>query len=195
MKARLREGEALTDLPEQADAGLFFIGRIATPWCRREDCPRDGRLDGPECRIEIFPRWEAALEGMEAYGKLEIIYWLDRARRNPVRQNRKGDGTRFFGTFALRSLQRPNPLGTSMVRLERLEGRTLVVRGLDCLDGTTLADVKPDRCEFSPKAPFSWIDRPPSLNRVMGPVWMAGLLCPEGWQCDLRAETRAFYET
>ena len=33
------------------------------------------------------------------------------------------------------------------------EGNTVLVRGLDCLDGTPLLDIKPDRCEFTPLAP------------------------------------------
>ncbi len=52
-----------------------------------------------------------------------------------------------------RLLQRPNPIGTSVVRLERIEGGVLHVRGLDCLDGTPLLDLKPDRAAFVPKAP------------------------------------------
>lgn len=47
---------------------------------------------------------------------------------------------------------------------------------------------------LSPTAPFGWIDRPPSLNRMIGLVWMAGLLYPDKWQGNLREETRAFYE-
>ncbi|WP_428513956.1 iron ABC transporter substrate-binding protein [Roseovarius sp.] len=50
------------------------------------------------------------------------------------------------------------------------------------------------RVYLSPTAPFGWIDRPPSLNRMMGLIWMAGLLYPDRWEGDLRAETRAFYE-
>ena len=50
------------------------------------------------------------------------------------------------GTFALRSPVRPNPIGLARVRLVRREGAALVVRGLDCLDGTPLLDIKPDRC-------------------------------------------------
>lgn len=153
MDTRLRAGEVVTEQPERQDAALQFIGRIHTPWTRREDCPRQGRLDGPECRIEVFAPWVAALEGIEAYQHLEILYWLDRSRRDLVRQNPKGDGGRYFGTFALRSPQRPNPIGTSQVRLIGVDGAALVVRGLDCLDGTPLVDIKPDRCEFTPKAP------------------------------------------
>ncbi len=54
--------------------------------------------------------------------------------------------------------------------------------------------VEDGRVYLSPTAPFGWIDRPPSLNRIMGLRWMAGLLYPDRWEGDLRAETRAFYE-
>ena len=153
MQTRLRPGENITDIGEPQDAALFFVGTIRTPWRDRGQCPRQGRMEGPECRIEISKPWTPALEGIGDYQQLEILYWLDRSRRDLVRQNPKGDGKRFFGTFALRSPQRPNPIGTAIVRLDRVEGTTLVVRGLDCLDGTPLIDIKPDRCEFTPKAP------------------------------------------
>ena len=74
------------------------------------------------------------------------------SRRDLVRQSPANDGaTR--GTFALRSPVRPNPIGTSLATLAGREGPTLLVRGLDCLDGTPLIDLKPDRCLFTPLAP------------------------------------------
>ena len=74
------------------------------------------------------------------------------ARRDLVLQSPRNNGaTR--GTFALRSPMRPNPTGTSLVRLIGIEGATLLVRGLDCLDGTPLLDIKPDRSLFIPLAP------------------------------------------
>ena len=53
------------------------------------------------------------------------------------------------GTFALRSPVRPNPLGISTVRLVGTQGASVLVQGLDCLDGTPLVDLKPDRCGFT----------------------------------------------
>ncbi|MCE8509503.1 tRNA (N6-threonylcarbamoyladenosine(37)-N6)-methyltransferase TrmO [Ruegeria pomeroyi] len=150
MEFRFREGEEVVDLPEATDAGVYFIGRIRTPWSDRKDCPRQGREDGPECRIELDARWAPGLRGIDVYERLDVLYWLDKSRRDLVTQNPKSDG-KLFGTFALRSPQRPNPIGLSRVRLERVEGTTLVVRGLDCLDGTPLIDIKPNRCEFTPK--------------------------------------------
>ena len=144
----IRPGERATDRPLRADAALTFIGTIRTPWTTREDCPRQGQPDGPECRLLVEAPWDAALEGIEAYDTLDVLYWLNRARRDLVLQTpAQAEGPR--GTFALRSPVRPNPIGLARVRLVRREGAALVVRGLDCLDGTPLLDIKPDRCAHS----------------------------------------------
>jgi tRNA-Thr(GGU) m(6)t(6)A37 methyltransferase TsaA len=150
-EGELREGELAVDIPAPRDAGLVFIGRNRTPWTSRLDTPRQGRHDGPVCRLEIFEPWVPALKGIDFYSNLEVIYWLHQSRRDLVLQSPKNDkSTR--GTFSLRSPQRPNPIGTSVVRLVSVEGATVFVRGLDCLDETPLIDLKPDRCEFSPLA-------------------------------------------
>jgi tRNA-Thr(GGU) m(6)t(6)A37 methyltransferase TsaA len=147
----LREGERAVEVPAPRDAGLIFIGRIRTPWTSRLDTPRQGRHDGPVCRLEIFEPWAPALKGVDFYSNLEVIYWLHQSRRDLVLQSPKSDGST-RGTFSLRSPQRPNPIGTSVVKLVGVEGATVFVRGLDCLDETPLIDLKPDRCEFSPPA-------------------------------------------
>ena len=146
-EAERRPGETTIDLPPADDARLRFIGRIRTPFLSRADCPRQGDPEGgPECRVELDPRLEPALEGTERKEWLELLYWLDRSRRDLLTQRPRGsDGPR--GTFSLRSPQRPNPIGSSMVRLLRREGAVLMVRGLDCLDGTPLLDLKPARCD------------------------------------------------
>ena len=148
----IRAGEAAVEPPPPTDAGLVFIGRIHTPWSSRMMTPRQGRADGPTCRIEIFEPWQAALDGVERFERLEVLYWLHMSRRDLVRQSPANDGTT-RGTFALRSPVRPNPIGTSIVTLVGVEGATLLVRGLDCLDGTPLIDIKPDRTLFTPIAP------------------------------------------
>lgn len=151
-ESEIRAGEVAVEKPSAKDAGLVFIGRIRTPWTSRLKTPRQGRHDGPVCRLEIFNPWKPALKGLDLYSNLEVIYWLHLSRRDLVLQSPKNDGTT-RGTFSLRSPVRPNPLGTSMVKLVGIEGSTVLVRGLDCLDETPLLDVKPDRCEFTPLAP------------------------------------------
>jgi len=148
----IREGEMAVAPPAAMDAGLVFVGRIRTPWTSRMECPRQGRHDGPLCRIELFEPWDAALAGIEKWERLEVLYWLDRSRRDLVLQSPANDGT-VRGTFSIRSPVRPNPIGTSIVALAGREGATLLVRGLDCLDGTPLLDLKPDRTLFKPIAP------------------------------------------
>jgi tRNA-Thr(GGU) m(6)t(6)A37 methyltransferase TsaA len=151
-EGELRRGEAAVEPPNPRDAGLVFIGRIRTPWTSREMTPRQGRHDGPVCRLEIFDPWAPALKGVDFYSNLEVVYWLHRSRRDLVLQSPKNDGaTR--GTFSLRSPVRPNPIGTAIVKLVGVEGNVVLVRGLDCLDETPLLDLKPDRCEFTPVAP------------------------------------------
>ncbi|WP_201829227.1 tRNA (N6-threonylcarbamoyladenosine(37)-N6)-methyltransferase TrmO [Microvirga zambiensis] len=148
----IRSGEVAVEWPVSTDAGVIFIGRIHTPWTSRLECPRQGRLDGPVCRIELFAPWHKGLAGIEEYERLEVLYWLHRSRRDLVLQSPRNDGiTR--GTFSLRSPVRPNPIGTALVKRVAIEGSNILVQGLDCLDGTPLLDIKPDRCAFTPLAP------------------------------------------
>ena len=148
----IRPGEVAVEAPTPLEAGLHFIGRIRTPWTDRLQCPRQGRRDGPTCRIEVFEPWVAALDGIAEYERIEVLYWLHLSRRDLVRQSPRNDGAA-RGTFSLRSPVRPNPIGTQIVRLLRVDGAVLSVRGLDCLDGTPLLDLKPDARDFTPLAP------------------------------------------
>ena len=148
----IRDGERSVEVPPANDAGLIFIGRIRTPWTSRLMTPRQGRHDGPICRLEIFEPWVPAIKGVDFYSSLEVIYWLHQSRRDLVLQSPKNNkSTR--GTFSLRSPVRPNPIGTSIVKFVAIERSAVLVRGMDCLDGTPLLDIKPDRCEFTPLAP------------------------------------------
>ena len=112
----IRRNEVAVVPPEPVDAGLTYIGRIMTPWTSRMETPRQGRHDGPVCTIEVHEPWVAGLKGIEAFERLEVLYWLDRSRRDLVLQSPASNGE-VFGTFTLRSPVRPNPIGTSIVLL------------------------------------------------------------------------------
>jgi tRNA-Thr(GGU) m(6)t(6)A37 methyltransferase TsaA len=139
----LRPGEVAITLPGQTDAGVYFIGTIHTPWKTRGECPKRGTVDGPVCSIVVDDRWHAGLTGLHGHRRIQVLYWMHEARRDLVLQTpfRTGQTT---GSFALRSPVRPNPIASSYVDLVGIEGLTLLVRGLDCLDGTPLIDLKPD---------------------------------------------------
>jgi tRNA (adenine37-N6)-methyltransferase len=144
----VRPGEIVGSAPDRADASLIFIGRIRTPYQSLRDCPRQGQMDGPICRVEIDEPWWQAMQGLEAHPELQILYWMNRARRDLLVQvPRTGAGR--AGTFALRSPARPNPIAVSIVAVTSIEPGAILVRGLDCLDGTPLLDIKPCRRGFS----------------------------------------------
>jgi len=138
----IRDGEIAIELPPGFDAGLYFIGRIRTPWPTRDDCPKNGRESDAVCTIELDARFAAALAGVESSTHLLVLYWMDKARRDLVVQAPRHYGEP-RGTFALRSPVRPNPIAASVVRLAKVDGLRLSVVGLDCMDGTPLLDLKP----------------------------------------------------
>ena len=145
--ATIRQGEEVSESFTPRDAILHFIGRIETPWTHRADCPKRGDAQGgPDCTLVLDPRWLPALKGVEPGDSMQVLYWMDRARRDLLTQS-PGDDGRTMGTFALRSPNRPNPIASSMVRLVAMSGARLTVRGLDCVSGTPLLDIKPDACK------------------------------------------------
>ena len=153
----LREGEVAVELPERFDASLYYIGRIRTPWKRREDCPKNPRESDTVCTIALDPRWTAALSGLETVSHVVVLYWMDRARRDLVLQA-PHHYTERRGTFALRSPVRPNPIAVSVARLIRIDGNNLSVVGLDCVDDTPLLDLKPyfASTDSIPEASVGW---------------------------------------
>jgi len=155
-----RAGEPAVDLPDKPDAGVYFIGRIRTPWKERKDCPKNARESAAVCTVELDARFAPALKDVETVSHLVLLYWMDRAPRNLVLQVPGHYGTQ-HGTFALRSPARPNPIAMSVVRLHGIEDGRLKVSGLDCLDGTPLLDIKPyfASTDSVPQAVVGWHQR------------------------------------
>ena len=156
----IRDGEVAIELPTDFDAGVYFIGRIRTPWTRREDCPKnanEARAGGAVCTIELEARYAAGLTQVESCSHLLVLYWMDKARRDLMVQTPRHHGEA-RGTFALRSPVRPNPIAAAVTRLKRIEGNKLFVVGLDCMDGTPLIDLKPyfASTDSAPDASVGW---------------------------------------
>jgi tRNA-Thr(GGU) m(6)t(6)A37 methyltransferase TsaA len=141
-RSDVRPGEVRIDLPEAFDAGLYFIGRIRTPFKSRSDCPRNTAESEALGLIELEPRYAAALADVQLYSHLWLLYWMDQARRDLMQQVPAHLG-RPRGTFALRSPVRPNPVALAAVELIGVAGTTLTVRKVDCVDGTPLIDINP----------------------------------------------------
>jgi tRNA (adenine37-N6)-methyltransferase len=105
---------------------------------------------GSPGRVELFPQYEEALDDIEGFSHLHLIYWLHRA--GEVAGSVAGPSALKVvpylddlprGAFATRAPTRPNPIGLSLVRLVERRGAVLLVEDLDVLDGTPLLDIKP----------------------------------------------------
>lgn len=130
------------------------VARIYTDFEDKFGIPRQsGRVPSLRGRIVFEPEFRTpeALRGLEGFSHLWLIFDFSEAHREgfspTVRPPRLG-GNRRIGVFASRSPYRPNSLGLSVVRLERLvqsegEGTVLEVSGVDLLSGTPIYDVKP----------------------------------------------------
>ncbi len=123
------------------------IGVVRSPFRARADAPRQPRA-AADARglIELFPGrgFEDALMDLDRWRYLWLLFVfhenVDLGFRSKVQPPRSDEKR---GVFATRSPHRPNPIGMSVVRLERVDGLEVHVRELDILDGTPLLDIKP----------------------------------------------------
>ena len=142
-----RPGEQALEAPLGADATLTFIGIIRSDWAAG-DCPKNltqaRARGGGNARAELAPPFRPGLEGLAPGDGLVLLYWMDRARRDLIRQH-PGHRPAPVGTFALRSPVRPNPVAMAVVRCQGIDAAAGVVRvdAIDALDGTPLLDIKP----------------------------------------------------
>jgi tRNA (Thr-GGU) A37 N-methylase len=65
---------------------VYFIGTIDTPWRIRGECRKRGSLDGPVCTIVVDERWWQALADIGDHPRIQVLYWMCRARRDLVLQ-------------------------------------------------------------------------------------------------------------
>jgi tRNA-Thr(GGU) m(6)t(6)A37 methyltransferase TsaA len=121
------------------------IGTLRTPFADRASTPRQpAAARGASGTIELFPdgRHEHALADIETFPLIWVLFWfhLNEGWRGKVLPPRS---TTRRGVFATRSPYRPNPIGLSVLRLERVEGLVLHVLDVDMIDGTPVIDIKP----------------------------------------------------
>ncbi len=112
-----------------------------------------------ESTIEIFPEFRDALDGLRGFSHIFVLSHLNKLRPDqigalkvkPRRLLLKGfklEDLPLVGVFAIDSPTRPNPIGLSLVRMVRIDGGNIVVKGLDYFDGTPILDIKPYRSDY-----------------------------------------------
>ena len=147
---------------------LRSVGVIRSPFTVAVGTPiQPAYARGAAGEVVVAEPYVEALDDIEGFERVWLIYWMDRAggfrpRVTPYRD------TRAHGLFATRAPGRPNPIGLSVVRLLRREGCILHVADLDILDGTPLLDIKPYVPEFDscPWSRAGWFDEPGEDRRV-----------------------------
>lgn len=135
------------------------IGVIHSPFGAKEETPMQGAFaPDAEGSVEVFGEYAPALQDIEGFTHLYLLYRFDRAGAiELVRPTFLDDAP--HGVFASRHPCRPNGIGLSVVRLLRREGNNLIVGGIDVLDGTPLLDIKPyiPRFDSHPEAGEGWL--------------------------------------
>jgi len=148
------------------------IGSIGTPWRTVAECPRNGRqLDpAPLCRVRIFEEYLPGLRGLEGMSHLILLYWFNQVTSRRLVFTPPFD-TEARGIFATRGPWRPNPIGLSVVKFEGFDGPDqLLVRFLECVDGTPLLDIKPylPTTDSEPSAKMGWLEPHATRNANTG---------------------------
>ncbi len=119
------------------------IGFVQSPYKDTAAIPRGpGAKHEAEGVLEILCELEPGLTDIEGFSHLFVIWEFDRAGECELLSTPPTDD-RPHGVFTTRSPRRPNPIALTVVELLGREGSSLLVRGVDMLDGTPILDIKP----------------------------------------------------
>lgn len=132
---------------------LIEVGRVRNGFKEPTLRHRNGDLEMSDARsdprdteseIIIDPRFEDALDGVEGFSHIMVIYWTGLRKTDSLKVHPAGQrDVPSKGLFSTRSPARPNPVAITTVEMLGREGNLLRVRGLDAIDGTMVVDIKP----------------------------------------------------
>lgn len=136
------------------------IGVIHTPFQDPQDMPIQpaGGMN-VQGRVEVFPKFQNGLADLDGFSHVILLFHLHQSRGFQLQVVPFMDDQP-RGVFATRAPRRPNPIGLSVVQLMRIESGTLIIRGVDMLDGTPLLDIKPFVPDFDSHAEIrtGWLE-------------------------------------
>lgn len=141
------------------------IGVLESCFQEKFGTPRQPKLvPGAPARLRILPEFQPAhsLDGLAGFSHVWLITWMHLATNKtflPKIHPPRLRGAK-MGVFASRSPHRPSPLGLSLARLEKVEGDTLYLSGLDLVNGTPVLDVKPylPEADHAAGARAGWVE-------------------------------------
>jgi tRNA-Thr(GGU) m(6)t(6)A37 methyltransferase TsaA len=111
-------------------------------------------------KVEIFEEFAEGLKDLDGFSHIILLFHLHLSKDRPLRVIPYMDDVE-RGVFSTRAPARPNPIGMSIVRVDKIEGRVIFVRDLDIVDGTPLLDIKPFVPEFGPgdDVRIGWLEK------------------------------------
>ncbi len=119
------------------------IGIIHTPYKDLHGMPiQPVGAKGVKGRIELKKEYEEGLKDLEGFSHIILIYHLHLCNGHSLKVKPFLDTVK-RGIFATRAPKRPNAIGLSVVRLEKIEENMIYISNVDVVDGTPLLDIKP----------------------------------------------------
>lgn len=120
------------------------IGQVESPLTDRRDAPNQGSQGAPEAWLVFRPELAEGFRDLDVGSEILVLTWLHLSRRDELVTRPESDPRNpLTGVFSTRSPNRPNPIGLHRVRIAAIDGNRVLVRPLEAINGTPIADVKP----------------------------------------------------
>lgn len=137
------------------------IGVIHTPFKTLEGMPiQPAGAAGVKGAVEVFEQYRPGLKDLEGFSHIILMYHFHGSRGFTLSVVSFLD-SQPRGLFATRAPKRPNPIGLSVVQLDKIENGILYIQNVDILDNTPLLDIKPYVPEFDApkKVRIGWLEK------------------------------------
>ena len=136
------------------------IGIVHSPFKELNGMPiQPAGAVGVKGTVEVFEEYRAGLKELDGFSHIILLYHVHRSQGFKLHVVPFMDSEP-RGLFATRAPKRPNPIGLSVVQLDKIEDGVLQIQKVDILDGTPLLDIKPYVPEFDAevKVRTGWLE-------------------------------------
>jgi len=137
------------------------IGVIHSSYKQIKDMPIQGKFKpGVKAWIELKQEYSAGLKDLDGFSHAIIIYYFHKSEKTEIESKPFLEDNK-HGIFAIRSPHRPNYIGLSVVKIEKIEDSKLHFSEVDVLDGTPVLDIKPYVKHFDSRdnVVSGWLDK------------------------------------
>ena len=144
---------------EKKSIHFSAIGYIETSFDDKEWIPRQGRYDQTAKGVAVvYPEFEKGLESLDSYSYCWLLFYFDKSKAFSLLQNPPKDD-KPHGVFSIRSPRRPNGIGMTVVKINKIEKNRVYFTGADMINGTPLIDIKPyvEQIDSIPDAGNGWM--------------------------------------